>query len=271
MIILRRNPLFAIIFAVCLLALGSCRTSQRESRGATRNAGGSSPAVSRQMDSLLMIEQKLTEVIDSMASLVDADHSRIRTLEEQVQALQNQSQSSGARPPMPPNDPRPSNNSYLTAPPPSIPPSAPPSTPPNAPPAAAPSIPSGAASNSYQQRYTTALSLYNDNNFEAALDQFKSLENDDTNGPYASNYKYWEGECYYGEKRYNKALETFGTVLEQYPNSTKVAATLFKTGECYERLNDTENARAAYERVIADYPNSEYHARALARLKALSH
>src|ERR1019366_5156018 len=92
MTLLRRNPLFALFLFVCLLALGSCRTSQRESRGqnASRNSGGNSPAVARQMDSLLMIEAKLTEVIDSMASLVDADHSRIRALEQEVQALQSQ-------------------------------------------------------------------------------------------------------------------------------------------------------------------------------------
>ncbi len=270
MIILRRNPLFAIVLFVCLLALGSCRTSQRESRGAnaSRNASAS-PAVTRQMDSLLMIEAKLTQVIDSMASLVDADHARIRTLEQEVHALQNQSQqnqSNVSRTPVPPNDPPPPANSYFTAPPPSIPQSAP--TPPTSVPPQ--SNPPDADGNSFQQRYTDALGLYNDNNFEAALDQFKSLESDDPSGAYASNYRYWEGECYYGEKRYNKAIETFGMVLDQYPNSTKIAATLFKRGECYERLKDTENARAAYERVLADYPSSEYHKRALARLKALS-
>ena len=261
---LRRNPLFVTLFLVGLLSIASCRTAQ-QARRATPTKPASTPAVTRQMDSLLLIEAKLTEVIDSMASLVDADHQRIRSLEEQVHALQNQGQSNAARTTVPPNDPSPANNSYMTAPPPAAP--APAAVTPPTPPA---SNPSSANGNSFQQRYTDALGLYNDNNFEAALDQFKSLENDDPNGAYASNYRYWEGECYYGEKRYNKALETFGTVLDQYPSSTKVAATLFKTGECYERLKDTESARAAYERVLADYPSSEFHARAMARLKALS-
>jgi tol-pal system protein YbgF len=261
MIIFRRNPFFAFAFFVCLLALGSCRTSQRESRSTKPSPtnGGNTPAVSRRMDSLLMIEQKLTEVIDSMSSLIDADHSRIRTLEQEVHALQNQS--TVAPLPVPSQAPSSPTNSYLTAPPPSTPPPAPQVPPSNS--------PSNSDGNSFQQRYTDALGLYNDNNFDDALDAFKSLENDDPNGSYASNYRYWEAECYFSEKRYNKALETFGIVLEQFPNSTKVAATLYKTGQCYEHLKDTENARAAYERVLADYPSSEYHARALARLKAL--
>jgi tol-pal system protein YbgF len=261
MTIFRRNPFFAFTFFVCLLALGSCRTSQRESRNTKPSPtnGGNTAAASRRMDSLLMIEQKLTEVIDSMSSLIDADHSRIRTLEQEVHALQNQS--NDARLPIPPQASSSPTNSYLTAPAPNIPPPGP-----EIPPA---SSPSSMAGNSFQERYTDALGLYNDNNFDDALDQFKSLENDDPNGAYASNYRYWEAECYFSEKRYNKALETFGIVLDKFPNSTKVAATLYKTGQCYERLKDTENARATYERILDDYPSSEYHARALARLKAL--
>ncbi len=267
---LRRNPFGAVLFFSGLLALGSCRTSQQESRRANtgRNSVANGPAVSRQMDSLLLIEQKLTEVIDSMASLVDADHQRIRALEQEVQALQGQTnRASGV--PLPPNQSSRANDSYMTSPPPSTP-SQPQNSEPVAPSNPQSNSPSGNPSNTFQERYTAALALFNDNNFEAALDQFRSLEQDDPSGPYASNYRYWEGECYYGEKRYNKALETFGMVLEQYPNSTKVGASLFKSGECYEHLQDAESARGAYERVIADYPNSEFHSRALARLKALS-
>ncbi len=292
---LRRIPVFAILFSLGLFAIASCRTAQQARRSnATHSAANASPATSRQMDSLLLIEAKLTEVIDSLASLVDADHARIRALEQEVQALQGQSYNS--QPAMPPNNGSRSNGSYMTAPPPSTPapynapsytapsytppsyspppttPANPPATPPDNTPVPVPSTqPSDDAQPSFQQKYTAALGLFNDNNFDAALDQFKALERDDPNGVYASNYRYWEAECYYGEKRYNKALETFGTVLEQYPNSTKVAASLFKTGECYERLKDTQSARAAYERVIADYPSSEFRSRALARLKALSH
>jgi len=243
-----RLPAFAIVFAISLAAFGGCRTSQQARRGsaanAARNGGanGATPTLSRQVDSLLMIEQKLSEVIDSMTSLVGADHERIRALEEQLRALQSAGYGQGT--PLPPNDPP--GESYGAPPP---------------PPMTAPST--------LQERYNSALGLFNDNNFSAALSAFEALARDDPNGAFASNYKYWEGECYYGERHYNQALQTFGRMLEQYPNSQKAAAAEFKLGECYERLNITRSARNAYERVIADYPSSEFRDRAMARLSAL--
>jgi tol-pal system protein YbgF len=245
MINLRRATFFATLFFMGLLALSGCRTSQQQAHRANagKNASGG-PALSRQMDSLLLIEQKLIEVIDSMTDLVKADHARIRALEEHTQTMQTSSAT-----PLPPNDPYPSpateepHETYVP--------------------------PAATTSAAFQERYNSALHLYNENNFKEALGEFKSLEQDDPNGTYAGNYKYWEGECYYAEKRYNMAVQTFGKVLESFPNSIKVAAAEFKIGECYERLNLPQSARAAYEHLIADYPSSEYRARAEARLKAL--
>jgi len=252
----RRIPAFAIVFAAGLVAMGGCRTSRqqetrRASAAAARNGGGA-PALSQQVDSLLMIEEKLTEVIDSMTNLVGADHERIRALEEQLRALQAVG---GQGTPLPPSDPSgdpPGNLSYgtdpsfgthgshsMTAPP------------------------------TLQDRYNDALGLFHDNNFSEALAAFQSLDRDDPHGAFASNYQYWEGECYYGEHQYNEALQTFGRMMERYPNSPKAAAAEFKLGECYERLNIPRSARNAYERVIADYPNSEFRSRAQARLKLL--
>lgn len=184
-----------------------------------------------------MVEKKLVEVIDSMTSLVEADHAKIRTLEEEVQQLQN------AAVPVPPvnSEDRGSGvqEHYAPAPP------------------------------TFQERYTRALAEFNNNDIEGALTEFQSLEEEDANGSYAGHYKYWEGECYYAEKHYKDALKAFGTVLDQYPNSVKAAAAEFKTGECYEKMKLTASARAAYEQLIVDYPNSEYRPRAEARLKAL--
>jgi len=255
MILSCRLPAFAIVFAIGLAALGGCRTSrQQETRRASSagtQAGTPAPrALSQQVDSLLMIEQKLTEVIDSMTSLVGADHERIRALEEQLRALQS---AGGQGTPLPPGDP----------------PGDPPSNPPEESNSAPPPLPRTAPA-TFQERYNNALGLFHDNNFSEALAAFQSLNREDPNGAFASNYQYWEGECYYGEHQYNEALQTFGRMMEHYPNSPKAAAAEFKLGECYERLNIPRSARNAYERVIADYPNSEFRDRARARLKALN-
>ncbi len=248
----RANALLSFALTVSFAAaatLSSCRTSQQEARRANAaRVGSGNVASAHEVDSLLMVEDKLIEVIDSMTNLVGADHERIRALEQQVQMLEGRTMGT----PVPPNDPPPSiQPSY----------SQPPYTP--------PPVPSVTAPTSLQERYSAALQLYNSNEFESALTAFQSLEKDDPHGAYAGNYKYWEGECDYAEHDYNMALQAFGAVVESYPNSTKAAAAQFKLGECYERLHIPQSAHAAYERVLADYPNSEFRARAQARLKAL--
>ena len=249
-----RLPAFAIVFAASLVVFGGCRASRqqegrRSSAAAARNAEGT-PALTQQVDSLLMIEEKLTEVIDSITNLVGADHERIRALEEQLRALQVAGGGQQGTP-LPPGDP-PANPSYGTDPS-----------------YGTHGLRSMTAPPTLQDRYNDALGLFHENNFAESLAAFQSLERDDPNGALASNYEYWEGECYYGEHRYNEALQMFGRMMEQYPNSPKAAAAEFKLGECYERLNVRGSARNAYERVVADYPNSEFRARAEARLKVL--
>ena len=271
---LHRFPSIAFI-AILLIASSSmlfvsCRPSRQESRRPSPTPSAqvaNQTNLGHEVDSLVIIEEKLLEVIDSMTGLVNSDHSRIRELEREVHEMStarnafvahDTPQASGI--PRPPTDsPYSSSQSSWSNEPPATPPPVTPE------PVTAP-----AASSTMQEPYGTALGTFNDNNFETALTQFQSLEKDDPNGVYASNYKYWEGECYYAEKRYNMALQTFGTTLSQFPNSAKAAAAQFKIGECYEKLNIPSSARQAYERVIADYPSSEYKARAQSRLNALS-
>ncbi len=236
---------FAMIFSALLITIASgCRTSQQARRTAAERGnagrGGASPA-SAQVDSLLMIQEKLIEVIDSMTTLVSADHSRIRVLEQQVRALE--SGMGSAFPPEPASDPE----DEVTSPPP---------------------VSVTAPSNASDQ-YAAALRRFWAHDYSSALAAFQSLEVSDPNGALAGNYRYWQGECYFGEGEYGRALKIFESMQSEYPNSPKAPAAAYMRGQCYERSGDNASARAAYERVIADYPNSDFSDRARARLKAL--
>ena len=265
-----RLSIFAIGFAIGLAALSGCRTSQeaRRTAQARRSApgsqAGSQQAISQQTDSLLMIQEKLVEVIDSMTSLVSSDHERIRILENQVRSLEAQTGVGTPYPPEQADDYAPP----VTAPPVTEPPQAEPpqaEPPHSAPPVAEP--PQNASPSNAQ--YDEALRLFREREYPQALAAFQSLEVNDPNGALAGNYRYWQGECYFGEGNYARALRIFESMQNEYPNSPKASAAGFMRGQCYERLGDTRNARAAYERVIADFPNSNYSDRAHARLKAL--
>ena len=287
------------------LLFSSCRTSQQEARrnsSAHSQLANGQATLGHEVDSLLLVEEKLVQVIDSMTSLVNADHSRIHNLEREIEMLRQRVMNTPSRPaggsfvPPPPSD-QPMNSyrgnqnygGYQAPPqqemdqngqskmsPPGgqsyaphlseIPPALLKPDTESAPRTTSTPPPNGS---NLQDRYAAALRLFNDNSFDAALTAFQSLEQDDPNGPYASNYKYWEGECYYADKRYNQALDAFTAVIKQYPHTTKAPASQFKLGECYERMASFASARDAYQRVLDNYPTSEFRARAQARLKAL--
>lgn len=257
------TTLTVVTAATTLFSLGGCRTSEQSRRGIAASRAVPNSQLDRQIDSLRMIERKLVEVIDSMTSLAETDQDRIKALESDVQMLRSRIE--GTPIAQPPPDARPESDQGLTAP-------RAPRSPQTSTIVPVPDESSAAPAPrtaDVTERYNAALRLFQRNNFDAALDAFQKLEQDDPRGTFASNYKYWQGECYYAMKQYDKALKQFRGVQSEYPRSSKSAASEFKIGESYERLDRPSAARAAYERLLADYPNSEFRARALARIRAL--
>jgi tol-pal system protein YbgF len=274
------------------LSVVSCRTSQQRGGASRAQQGAAGNSANSRIDSLLLVEQKLVEVIDSMANLVEADHDRIQRLESELSQLRMQMQRppiipQSAPAPQPPPPLMPQANPTPQPPPASLhqgtpvpqpppvirlqemaPPPAPPGQPPPMPPPVVPQ-PSVMGPTTFADRYEAALDRFHHNDFASALAEFQRLAVEDPNGALASNYLYWQGESFYALRRYNEALQAFGAVLNQYPRSTKAAASQFKIAECYERLNLKPSARDAYQRVLDDYPNSELRSRAESRLKAL--
>jgi tol-pal system protein YbgF len=205
------------------------------------------------VDSLLMVEDRLINVIDSLTGLVDQDRARIHALEQEVTLLRARVE--GRVPALPPPAP-------IQRP-----------MPPAGGESARPTLPTSENSPlgppPFETRYTDALHSFNQGQYATALRQFQSLATEDPSSAYAPNYLYWQGESLFALHRYNEALQKFSGVVDRYPNSLKADDARFKIAESYEAMNLPSSARQAYERLIADNPTSEYTARARARLKKL--
>ena len=65
----------------------------------------------------------------------------------------------------------------------------------------------------YRQRYSSALTLYFQNNFNPAILEFQKLIAHDPKGEFADNSQYWIGECYYSMEMYDKAIQAFEKCL----------------------------------------------------------
>lgn len=248
------RPFSLLLLAVLVPAfVSSCRTSQQARR--TQRVERSVNSIGRDVDSLLMVEDRLINVIDSLTGLVDEDRSRIRTLEQEVTLLRARIE--GRMPAVAPAPRMVPQTGGEAAPAP---------VPPVTGPVEALGTPKAAPEES---RYTNALHAFNQGRYASALSEFQALAAEDSSGPYAPNYLYWQGEALFALHRYNEALQRFSAVAEQFPNSLKADDARFKIAECYEQMNLPASARTAYRDLMAQHPTSEYVSRAQARLKKL--
>lgn len=257
-----RERITLVGILIMSLALSSgCRTSQqtrRNSAASQRNA-----QAGHEMDSLLMVQNKLLTVIDTMASVVAQDRVRIHELEIEVARLKSLIDQKNMGGPIPP--PAPPLNSPLqnfTAPQEHSPNTARVEPPHSEPIQTTPNYPQN-------DRYAAALKLFNDGKYIEALTSFDELSRTDASSQYAPNYFYWKGESLCALGQYEEAIRAFHDVLTKYPESSKADDAEFKIGSSYEKLGDPRNAKSAYQRLILSYPQSDYRARAEARLNKL--
>jgi len=251
----------AILLIVCLAGLSSCRTSQQTRRGNTAArtpSGGSQGGMNSTTDSLIMVQDKLLRLIDTLSDVVEKDQDRIQMLEQQVASLRAALERRGMMPVTPMD-----NNQVVPPPTPLVPGEQVPRSVTGAP------MPSSAQTAQFTTEYNNALQMFNDGRYEDALQQFHWLSQVNSGSAYAPNYAYWAGESYYALGRYRDAIASFQGVLTNYPNSAKADDAQFKIGESYEKLGNKDRARNAYRYLEMNYPNSEYLTRANTRLRRL--
>lgn len=250
-----------VILTTAALLVSGCRTSQ-QSRRSNNNASKNAAVVqTKTMDSLLLVQDKLITVIDTMSGVIAADHRRITDLERQVAQLRSMLESQSytqsqraASPPVPIQQPAQNaqpDRSLTGAP-------------------VQPSPPERAVQPIKENNsYTDALRLFNEGKFVDAVAAFDDLSRKDNSSPLAPNYAYWKGESLYALGEYNEAIRTFHTLLESFPGSSKAPDAEFKIGASYEKLGDLTNAKSAYQRLILSFPESDVRSRAELRLNKL--
>ena len=269
----RREPTRVMLLAcvaIGVFGLASCRPSQQTRRTDARSAAQRNNAQnSHATDSLLIVQEHLVDLIDTMSAALDHDRTRIKNLEIEVARLrsmleQANMQSATRLPSMTPPLPPPTSpstvpqsaKSYTAPPTGGIPPTT--------------QLPvSGTGGSGTSERYARALQLFNETRYEEAMSAFDDLSRADAASPYAPNYLYWRGESQYALSRYSDAIQSFQSVVDGYASSSKADDAQFKIGESYEKLGNKTAAKGAYERLISQYPDSEYRSRAEGRLRRL--
>jgi tol-pal system protein YbgF len=113
-------------------------------------------------------------------------------------------------------------------------------------------LPSGSAS----EQYNNAFGLLKRADYPAAEEALRAFLQQHPNDPLAGNAQYWLGESYYARGKYAEAAGAFAEGYKRYPRSPKAADDLLKLGMSLGRANQKQNACIALIQLDHDFPHA---------------
>jgi len=113
----------------------------------------------------------------------------------------------------------------------------------------------------YNYDYKVAHQMYMRGNFDASLDKFRFLLENNISKDLADNCQFWIGQIFFSKKDYISAIEEFNKVL-QYKDSNKKSESIYKIGLSYIKTGYNDKAKVMFQKIIEDYPKSKYYSKA---------
>jgi tol-pal system protein YbgF len=107
-----------------------------------------------------------------------------------------------------------------------------------------------------QDEYKLALQALRGQQYDKAVQQFRSFQRKYPTSAMADDAQYWIGESYFTQKDYNRAILEFNDVL-RYRRGNRVSAALLRQAQAFLEIGDRTDARLILQKVINDHPNSE--------------
>jgi tol-pal system protein YbgF len=119
-----------------------------------------------------------------------------------------------------------------------------------------------------QEEYRTAWQALSDQQYDKAIQQFRTFQRKNSTSEMADDAQYWIGESYFTRRDYNRAILEFNDVLK-YRKGDKVPAALLRQAEAFVEIGDKTDARLILQKLLNDYPNSLQAKDARERLQSL--
>jgi tol-pal system protein YbgF len=119
-----------------------------------------------------------------------------------------------------------------------------------------------------QDEYKSGLRAFQAQQFDNAIQQFRSFQRKYPTSDMADDAQYWIGESYFNQKDYNRAILEFNDVLK-YRKGDRVPAALLRQAQAFLEIGDKTDARLILQKLLNDHPNSEQAQEAKARLQVL--
>jgi len=99
--------------------------------------------------------------------------------------------------------------------------------------------------------YYNAVSLFSQDNFQAALEEFKKLVQANNSEEYVAKSQFEIGRCYLGLAQYDKCIEHYTQMIKHYPRHPDLRDALLYVGNCHEKMGNTGKANGFYKKVLS--------------------
>jgi len=101
------------------------------------------------------------------------------------------------------------------------------------------------------------LSLFQNHQYDQAIDAFFQLLQQDPRHSLADNCQYWLGECRFAQGKYYHAVAEFNKVFA-YDVPDKQDDAQLMLGLAYLKLGEMSSARTEFDWLVSCYASSEY-------------
>jgi tol-pal system protein YbgF len=119
-----------------------------------------------------------------------------------------------------------------------------------------------------QEDYRGAWQALNGQQYDKAIQQFRTFQRKNPASELADDAQYWIGESYFTRRDYNRAILEYNDVLK-YRKGDKVPAALLRQAQAFVEIGDKTDARLILQKLINDHPNSQQAKDARERLQNL--
>ncbi len=117
--------------------------------------------------------------------------------------------------------------------------------------------------------YNATLSLYREEKYEQASEDFKKFLNLYPKSDLADNAQFWIGECLMALKQYEQAILAYQEVITKYPKGNKVPNAMLRQAIAFLEINDKTSSKLLLQKVIKQFPGSSEAQIAQKKLKTI--
>ena len=99
--------------------------------------------------------------------------------------------------------------------------------------------------------YYNAVSLFSQQKFEEALDEFKRIVNESQDKEYGIKALFEIGRCYFSLEQLDECTKHYTTMIQKYPKHPDLVDALFYVGNCHEKGGDVAKAQGFYKKILS--------------------